>query len=423
MRILAIETSCDETAIAMVEASGGRTRPVFHVAANVVASQTAIHKKWGGVVPNLARRAHEKNLIPILHKALKDAGQPKLKGKNEKGKMGVKIINLINTLLQRETELREQIIRFLARYDKPDINVVAVTYGPGLEPALWVGINFAKALALAWGKPLVAVNHMEGHIVASLLKLKSKNKKGKTTEKKPVPRITFPAVALLVSGGHTELVLIKDWMEYKVLGATLDDAAGEAFDKVARMLELGYPGGPTISRIADGWKPQITNHKSPLDYARGKRGKQTYSKTHMIKFPRPMLHSRDLNFSFSGLKTAVLYYLQKQKRPFARTLVANVAASFQQAVVDVLVAKTLRAVKTYKPKTVLLGGGVAANEALRLQLADALSAQFPQTALLLPEKSFTGDNAAMIAAAAYFHAKKKAYANARTLRAEGGARL
>ena len=136
-----------------------------------------------------------------------------------------------------------------------------------------------------------------------------------------------------------------------------------------------------------------------------------------------MLHSRDLNFSFSGLKTAVLYYLQKQKRPFARTLVANVAASFQQAVVDVLVAKTLRAVKTYKPKTVLLGGGVAANEALRLQLADALSAQFPQTALLLPEKSFTGDNAAMIAAAAYFHAKKKAYANARTLRAEGGARL
>ncbi|MBU2109769.1 tRNA (adenosine(37)-N6)-threonylcarbamoyltransferase complex transferase subunit TsaD, partial [Patescibacteria group bacterium] len=200
MRILAIETSCDETAISVVECSEGFSKPKFKILSNVVASQIKIHAKWGGVVPNLAKREHLKNLPVVLKKAL--------------GKIKIK-----------------------------DIDLIAVTIGPGLEPALWTGINFARDLNKVWDKPIIGINHMEGHIVASLLNSKIKYQKSKLWK--------FPVMALLVSGGHTELVLIKNWLKYKIIGQTRDDAAGEAFDKVAKMLKLPYPGGPQVAKLAE----------------------------------------------------------------------------------------------------------------------------------------------------------------------------
>src|SRR3989338_8471740 len=229
MRILAIETSCDETAIAILEVRSGK----FEVRSNVVLSQIKTHKPFGGVVPNLAMREHRKNLPIILKRVLKEAKLP------------------LGSLASK-------------------LDAIAVTYGPGLEPALWEGINFAKDLAKKWRVPLVGVNHLEGHIYASWL--------GGEPPK-------FPILALIVSGGHTELVLMKKHLNYKILGETRDDAAGEAFDKVARMLGLGYPGGPKIAKLAEKGKPKA------------------------ISFPRPMINSKDFDFSFSGLKTAVLYYL------------------------------------------------------------------------------------------------------------------
>src|SRR3989338_4967712 len=234
MKILAIETSCDETAIAILEIIGGK----FEVRSNVVLSQIKIHKKFGGVVPNLAKREHRKNLPIVLKLALKEAW-------GTKSSLG----DLV-----------------------PKLDAVAVTSGPGLEPALWEGINFAKDLAKKWRVPLVPVNHLEGHIYASWLRRISPQ---------------FPLIALIVSGGHTELVLMKKHLDYKILGETRDDATGEAFDKVARMLKLGYPGGPLISKLAERLK---TSGKG--------------------LFPRPMINSSDFDFSFSGLKTAVLYYLR-----------------------------------------------------------------------------------------------------------------
>src|SRR3989344_935429 len=208
MRILAIETSCDETAIAIVECSGNETSARFTVLGNALLSQVEIHKEYGGVVPMLAKREHQKNLPHILDKAIAEANVP----------------------LQ-------------------DIDAIAVTAGPGLEPALWVGINFAKALALVWNKPLVAVNHMEGHLLASLSE--------KIGEQLSISNLQFPILALLISGGHTELVLMKKWLEYELVGQTRDDAVGEAFDKVARMFGLPCPGGPEISRLAESVRSDL----------------------------------------------------------------------------------------------------------------------------------------------------------------------
>ena len=347
MKILAIETSCDETAIAVLDD--------LTVLSNVVLSQIKIHKPFGGVVPNLAKREHQKNLPTVLKKALFDA---KLTPKK--------------------------------------IDYVAITYGPGLEPALWMGINFAKELARSWKKPLIPVNHLEGHVYASWIPPLGANPKSKTINPK------FPLLALIVSGGHTELVLMKKYLDYKILGETLDDAAGEAFDKVARLLKLGYPGGPEISKLA-------TKHIK--DY--GLKTKDL--------FPRPMLNSPDLNFSFSGLKTAVLYYLRDNPN-FNK---AEIAYEFEQAVVDVLVKKTEKAIKKYKPKSLVVGGGVAANKALRHSLG-VLVAQYPATSIYLSPLSLTGDNAAMIAAAGYFKAKAKKFSSAswRTkIKAAGNLRL
>ncbi len=327
VKILAIETSCDETAIAILEAKKTKFGHDFSILSNQIASQVKIHAPFGGVVPNLAKREHRKNL-PLL----------------------LKTINY---------KLRTK------------IDAVAVTYGPGLEPALWEGIEFAKTLAKKWKVSLVPVNHLEGHIYSALMR-KSKFKIQNSG--------LFPLLTLIVSGGHTELVFQKKHLAYKILGETLDDAAGEAFDKVARMLGLSYPGGPILSKLAKKGNPKA------------------------FDFPRPMLHSKDLNFSFSGLKTSVLYKLRELGNPPAggQKTKADIAASFEEAAVDVLVKKTMKAVEVYKPKNAALGGGVAANDRLREELSKRLS-------VLLPEKIFTGDNAAMIAVAGYYRFLKKKF--------------
>lgn len=363
MKILAIETSCDETAVAIVEGVGGKKAPRFRVLANTVNSQISLHKKWGGVVPNIARREHQKQLIPVLLEALTAAGllQKQFSAEHKLPKSThVKISNY----LAREEALLEELCSSPLLINAPDIDAIAVTYGPGLEPALWVGVNFARALSILWDKPLIPTNHMAGHIAAALLEENN-------------PHVHFPAIALLVSGGHTEIVLIKKWGDYRIIGETQDDAAGEAFDKVARMLGLGYPGGPKISKLA-------------------KSGNRT-----TIPFPRPMLTRPNLHFSFSGLKTAVLYYLRDHKRYNK----ADVAAAFEDAAVDVLVAKTLHAAEQHNAKSIIIGGGVAANAHLRNELTRRAKKRLPKTAVFLPSPALTTDNAAMIGAAAYLNQK------------------
>ncbi len=393
MKILAIETSCDETSVSVLEASGGFARPKFKVLSNVVISQIKIHAKWGGVVPNLAKREHAKNLIPILEKSLKRAKL--LQKRKRPAAIPADQLKKISFFFEREPELLARFLAFIPDIKTPKIDAIAVTVGPGLEPALWVGVNFAKALNLVWDKPVVPVNHMEGHIAASLLATKP------SAVSHQLSSIKFPAIALLVSGGHTELVLIRDWLRYKIIGQTRDDAVGEAFDKVARMLELPYPGGPEISKLAE--------EKFPAPFT----------------LPRPMIDSRDFDFSFSGLKTAVLYKVKElgfeNLREHPKMIFKKeVAYEFQRAAVDVLISKTIKAAKKYKAKTVILGGGVAANKELRRQMGSQLSAVSPQPNFLLPDLKFTGDNAAMIAAAAYFRALKGQFAkNPARLKADG----
>jgi N6-L-threonylcarbamoyladenine synthase len=334
MRILAIETSCDETAIALLEANGGIRAPKFKVVAAEVASQIKVHAPFGGVVPNLAKREHEKSLPALYHKIFNG-------------------------------EARE------ARLWK-SIDAVGVTVGPGLEPALWAGIVYAKELSKKYKKPLIGANHLEGHLYSFLLPQKNKS----AAQLKNI----FPAVGLIVSGGHTILLKLKSLVSRKKLGETQDDAVGEAFDKVARMLNLPYPGGPEVQKLAD------TGNGSA------------------ISFPRPMLHAKDFNFSFSGLKTSVLYYL----RDNPKCKKEDVAASFTAAAVDVLAAKTMRAVEKFGAKSVLLSGGVAANKHLRERLqkdSKRLGIKF-----FVPEFKYNTDNAVMIAVGAYIlKLQKKSY--------------
>ena len=317
MKILAIESSCDETALALLEGDGERVR----LLSSVVRSQIDIHEAFGGVVPEVAAREHLEIIAPMLHQHVKSDGS--------------------------------------------EIDVVAVTAGPGLAPALRVGVETAKALAWVWNKPLVPVCHLEGHIYASWL-----------TEG-AVP--SFPALALVVSGGHTELVLMKGYGVFERLGETLDDAAGEAFDKVAKMLGLPYPGGPQIDALAQKGNSSAFN------------------------FPRAMLDREDLAFSFAGLKTSVLYTLRKNEIKLKdEQFRADIAASFQTAVIDTLLVKTARAVQKFSPASVVLAGGVAANVELRKRLAEACEQL--GVPLFVPSFKFSLDNAAMIAVAGYFRA-------------------
>jgi len=283
MKILGIETSCDETAVCVLEAQGGVTSAQFAVLGNALYSQVAIHKEYGGVFPAVAKREHAKNLVPLLGRALQDARLlvpfPTEMADIEKTAGFLSELDnkkdQLQTLLAREIGLFDELWKFLRQYQKPPIDMIAVTNGPGLEPALWVGVNFSKALSIAWNLPTYPINHLEGHILSPLI------------EAHQLQKIAFPALSLIISGGHTELVLIKDWLTYEVIGQTKDDAVGEAFDKVARMLDLPYPGGPEISKLVEQYEKQN-------DELTQKNIKEKYA----INFPRPMIDSPDLIFLF-----------------------------------------------------------------------------------------------------------------------------
>lgn len=365
MKILAIETSCDETAVSVVEAKGGSGEPIFSVRGNGLFSQASMHAEYGGVFPNLAKREHTKNIVPMLTIALEESS---LLLKRKTPSNDSETIKYLNELLAREQGLAEDLNSFFTNYEKPDIDVIAVTSGPGLEPALWVGINAAKALSHTWNIPLMPINHMEGHMFVSLLT--------GDEQKMTLPQVTFPAVALLISGGHTELVLMKDWLSYEVLGQTRDDAVGEAFDKVARMLKLPYPGGPEISKLA-----------------------ATVDDSGEFSLPRPMIHSDDFDFSFSGIKTAVLY-ATRDIADITDEQKAHVSYEFENAVTDVLLKKTLNAMEETGAQTLLVGGGVSANNRIRASFEDAVS-KMSDRDLYIPDRKLSTDNAIMIAIAAY----------------------
>ena len=426
MRILAIETSCDETAVAILECQGPSTslrtgdekQASFKVLGNALLSQVELHAKYGGVYPNLAKREHAKSLVPILTAALAEAEMLR-----EDAQMPPhEIHDEIAAILSRESELIEPFLAFISESERPAIDAIAVTAGPGLEPALWVGINFVKALALAWGKPVVAVNHMEGHILAALASERSADKKVEPFLKRFnlfIESVELPVLALLISGGHTELVLMQEWLEYELIGQTRDDAVGEAFDKVARMLELPYPGGPEISKLAEGCRTSDVLHQDV-----GHR---------MSKFrlPRPMLHDDTCDFSFSGLKTAVRYLLQppdhKNVRPsdFVVTpeIRREIAREFEDAVAEVLWEKTARALRETGAKTLAIGGGVSANMHIRRIFTEHIARDFPHVTLSIPTPALTTDNAIMIALAGYYHALQKDFADPATLKANGNLRL
>ncbi|PIR93125.1 tRNA (adenosine(37)-N6)-threonylcarbamoyltransferase complex transferase subunit TsaD [Candidatus Falkowbacteria bacterium CG10_big_fil_rev_8_21_14_0_10_43_10] len=327
MYILGIETSCDETAASIIEIKNGKIK----VLSNIVSSQIKIHQQYGGVVPEVAARNHIKNIMSVIEKVLSKSSP---------------------SLLRRGLE--------------GGIDFIAVTQGPGLICALLVGTETAKTLAYVWNKPIIGVNHLAGHIYSNWV----------NADKPP----RFPALALIVSGGHTELILMAGHFRFKMLGQTRDDAVGEAFDKVAKILGLGYPGGPIVSKYA-------------------KEGN-----SEAIKMPRPMINDNNLEFSFSGLKTSVFYQIQKDSDWEGK--IPDYCASFQQAVIDVLIAKTLKAAKQYKVKSVMLSGGVAANQELRQQLGEAVKlgfkTQLDAPSYHIPDLKYTTDNAAMIAAAGYF---------------------
>ncbi|MDP1845895.1 MAG: tRNA (adenosine(37)-N6)-threonylcarbamoyltransferase complex transferase subunit TsaD [Candidatus Moranbacteria bacterium] len=348
MRILSVETSCDDTAVALVNVSRNR----FSVIDSLVSSQTKVHAPFGGVVPNLAAREHLKNLPVMLRGFLK-------KNKISSG----------------------------------NIDLIAVTQGPGLIPALLIGTNAAKALAYAWKKPLVGVHHISGHIYANFI-----DRLSLTSD---VGEIRFPVLALIVSGGHTELILMKKHLDYKIVGQTLDDAAGEAFDKVAKMLGLGYPGGPIVSAIADKFRKSFKVRPFPFPTIH-----REIPQGQTFQLPRPMINSKNLDFSFSGLKTAVLYTIRDNPKILKSVkLKSALCYDFQQAVIDVLVHKTVQAAKKYKPKTILLGGGVSANKELRKQLGEAIKRLLPNSQYQLPAAGYSLDNAAMIAVAGHYQYK------------------
>ncbi len=342
MIILSLETSCDETACAILEEKNG----VFSVLANIVSSQIALHAKWGGVVPNLAAREHLKNIMPVIDEALKKA-----------------------------------------RLTSKDIDLIAVTNGPGLIPALLIGVETAKTLSYLWKKPLIGIHHIEGHIYANFIHpMEYPAERDNFAKRNLFHRVNFPILCLVVSGGHTQLVLMKKHLSYEIIGETQDDAVGEAFDKVARILSLGYPGGPAVAKEA--MKIKKYNLEAPL--------------------PRPMIKSDTFNFSFSGLKTAVLYLVKKNEKLLKnKAFVSAVCQEFQQSVCDVLISKTIRSAKKYNPKTIMLAGGVSANAELRRQLGEAIKKDLPDTIYCIPETKYSIDNAVMIAIAASFRYKLK----------------
>lgn len=380
MIILSIETSCDETAVAVLDCSGNLADPQFRVLSSTVSSQIKLHEKWGGVVPMLAKREHALNLVPVLEQALREAGLWVESGfQNLESTIAQDSrFQVLASILSRDSDLISPLKELLNKIKKPEIDAIAVTNGPGLEPALWVGVSFAKALSTIWNIPVYPANHMKGHVLAGLLETSEHTANLKA--QKPNP-LKFPILALLVSGGHTELDLIRDWTSYKTIGETRDDAAGEAFDKVARLLGLPYPGGPQISRLAH--EARITGN-----YEKG------------IKLPRPMIKSGDLDFSFAGLKTAVRYLIEKLGE-ISPAQKSGIALEFENAVVEVLVSKTKEALEQNSVNSFVIGGGVAANNFLKTELMKIIEENFPNIVQVIPDAKLTTDNAAMIGAAAY----------------------
>ena len=380
MKILSIETSCDETAVAILKITKQKEY-FFKILSNIVASQIKIHQKYGGVYPTLAKREHERNLAPVLRQSLSKARLQKSKVKSQKSKIQIKSQKLktLKEILQRHQNLYKSLKRFLSKSQKPTIDLIAVTVGPGLEPCLWTGVNFAKALSFWWNLPIVPVNHIEAHILVNFIE---QNQIKIKTQK------LFPAVCLVVSGGHTQLILMRNFGKYEIVGETRDDAAGECFDKTARILGLPYPGGPAIEKQALQWKSETQRSKFK------------------IKLPRPMIYSKDYDFSFSGLKTAVLYKVKNQKSKIKnQKFISQMAYEIQAAINDVLVKKTIKAVKDFRAKSIILGGGVAANSDLRKRFEN-FSEVF-KINFLVPPKKYCTDNAVMIAVAAFFHKKDK----------------
>ncbi len=364
MRILAIETSADETGVSIVEVSGDFPTARYELIGNGLRSQVEQHAQYGGIFPTIAKREHAKALIPLLTVALTEADLLE----SEPDDISEDQLAELRQILEREPDLYVALTAWLAEHTVPEIDLVAVTSGPGLEPALWVGVNFARALSLVCRCPVVPVNHMEGHILASLFD---------AVEDEELAGIEFPAVALLISGGHTELVRMDDWALYEKIGQTRDDAVGEAFDKVARLLGLPYPGGPEIERRAS--EARAANlppfGTKPL--------------------PRPMLHSGDLDFSFSGLKTAVRYAVAD--RTLSEDDKRAVARDFSDAVTEVLLGKAQAALDECGASTLVVGGGVSASVHLRQVLSAELIKSHPHVTVYFPRPGLSTDNAIMIA--------------------------
>jgi N6-L-threonylcarbamoyladenine synthase len=411
MRLLAIETSCDETAIAIVEAEGDASHASFRVLGNALLSQIELHKPYGGVFPSLAKREHAKNLVPILEAALEEAEMLH----EDTQAIPEEIRNHIAVLLEREHGLAEAFFDFVSECEPPAVDAIAVTAGPGLEPALWVGINFAKALALLWNKPLVAVNHMEGHIMTALAKEPIDTAPSGTRFNLVIEEVQMPVLALLISGGHTELVLMNEWLQYELVGQTRDDAVGEAFDKVARMLDLPYPGSPEISKLAE----QHRSDRSRLGTL--SEGGEDQSGV-AVKLPRPMIDSLTCDFSFAGLKTAVMTLLKKMPSVSEHDK-KHIAHEFENAVADVLWKKALLALEQTQAKILVIGGGVSANTHIRRVFAEKMNKEFPDRTLRIPTASLTTDNAIMIALAGYYHALNQDFADPTTLTANGNLSL
>lgn len=344
MIILGIETSCDETAASIIEANPLKKDGFFdiRVLSDAVSSQIEIHKEWGGVVPEVAAREHVPQILPIINEALESAGISKEKAKDQ-------------------------------------IDAIAVTVGPGLITSLIIGVETARSLALAWKKPVIGINHIEGHIYANFIERKEK--------------IELPAVILTVSGGHTILAVMEKPGEIKTIGETRDDAAGEAFDKAAQLMDIGYPGGPAIQELS------LKADEDKLKKVQ--------------KLPRPMLHSQDYDFSFSGLKTALRYALESDQSWKKR--IPEYCHEFQAAVVETLITKTIKAAHEYGAKSVMLSGGVAANQVLRQALSNSVKNKLENTDFYMPDLKYTTDNAVMVATAGFFNLRKDAETDWRSL--------
>lgn len=390
MKILSIESSADESAVSLVEVAGDFPDATYELLGNSLRTQIEMHQQYGGIFPAMAKREHAKALLPLLKQTLEEAELLE----EHSTKLEQTEIEELEELLYREPELAESFIEFLQTYDRPEIDAIAVTSGPGLEPALWVGVNFAKAIALAWNIPVVPVNHMEGHILASVFDVEEDNQ---------LAQVDFPAASLLISGGHTEIVLMDKWGSYEKIGQTRDDAVGEAFDKVARLMGLPYPGGPEISKLAAG-------------------ARQSNLPPYKDDLPRPMINSGDLDFSFSGLKTAVRYAIGEQT--LSDTDKQALARDFEDAVTEVLLRKVTNAVDQHDIRTVIVGGGVSANSYIRQQFNTTFLTTHPDLKIFFPTPGLSTDNSIMIALAGHARlAGALSPKGAQTIRADGNKSL